>query len=333
MRDHFDAPLRHVEVVLANGDVVRTGMGALPNAKTWQQYRVWIRASRRRHLLAVELRDRHQDGFLVVPGARGVLSGNADGAEARRHSRARRDAGSPAELGRRSSATTSVLNTVDFGPPDPEPLESVWARRPSTSERYVAQKGLGYWTIDLPFYGPAKVIAAQWEYAKEKFSRIPGVTFRDGASCRFPLTRRRRSRRFPIRFRSACPASRPSPSEARAVRGHMWFSPIIPMTGEAVVEGDAGLPEQVYKDLGAPAGRFSLPIWSFFRASLRHHHFFPIERRGRTGRNREIFKRLVKTAAEHGWGRCPNAHRVHGRHCGRVLLLQQPRPVALARKH
>ena len=54
-------------------------------------------------------------------------------------------------------------------------------------ERYVAQKGLGYWTVDLPFYGPAKVIAAQWEYAKEKFSRIPGVTFRDGASYRFPL--------------------------------------------------------------------------------------------------------------------------------------------------
>src|SRR5690606_39887929 len=37
-RDHF---LAHcgMEVVLANGDIVRTGMGALPNAQTWQQYR------------------------------------------------------------------------------------------------------------------------------------------------------------------------------------------------------------------------------------------------------------------------------------------------------
>ena len=28
-----------MEVVLANGDVVRTGMGALPNSRTWQQYK------------------------------------------------------------------------------------------------------------------------------------------------------------------------------------------------------------------------------------------------------------------------------------------------------
>ena len=38
MRDHFDCHCG-MEVVLANGDVVRTGMGALPNSKTWQQYK------------------------------------------------------------------------------------------------------------------------------------------------------------------------------------------------------------------------------------------------------------------------------------------------------
>jgi FAD/FMN-containing dehydrogenase len=38
MRDHF-AAVCGMEVVLANGDVVRTGMGALPGSKTWQQYK------------------------------------------------------------------------------------------------------------------------------------------------------------------------------------------------------------------------------------------------------------------------------------------------------
>src|SRR5215472_3035244 len=38
MRDHFDAHCG-MEIVLANGDIVRTGMGALPGSKTWQQYR------------------------------------------------------------------------------------------------------------------------------------------------------------------------------------------------------------------------------------------------------------------------------------------------------
>jgi FAD/FMN-containing dehydrogenase len=38
MHDHFDA-VCGMEVVLPNGELMRTGMGALPGAKTWQQYK------------------------------------------------------------------------------------------------------------------------------------------------------------------------------------------------------------------------------------------------------------------------------------------------------
>ena len=37
-RDHIGANYG-MEVVLANGEVMRTGMGAMPNAKTWQEYK------------------------------------------------------------------------------------------------------------------------------------------------------------------------------------------------------------------------------------------------------------------------------------------------------
>ena len=37
MRDHFAAQCG-MEVVLPNGELLRTGMGALPGAETWQQY-------------------------------------------------------------------------------------------------------------------------------------------------------------------------------------------------------------------------------------------------------------------------------------------------------
>ena len=37
-RDHFDAHCG-MEVVLPNGEVLRTGTGALPGAKTWQEYK------------------------------------------------------------------------------------------------------------------------------------------------------------------------------------------------------------------------------------------------------------------------------------------------------
>src|SRR6185437_7620001 len=45
LRNHFDAHCG-MEVVLANGELIRTGMGALPAAQTWQQYKTgfgpWI---------------------------------------------------------------------------------------------------------------------------------------------------------------------------------------------------------------------------------------------------------------------------------------------------
>src|ERR1017187_10088240 len=37
-RNHFDSHCG-MEVVLANGEIMRTGMGALPGARTWQQYK------------------------------------------------------------------------------------------------------------------------------------------------------------------------------------------------------------------------------------------------------------------------------------------------------
>ena len=85
--------------------------------------------------------------------------------------------------------------------------------------------------------------------------------------------------------------------------GHMWFSPIIPMTGDAVLEATAVF-EQVYKDLGNPTGALpGLPIWSFFPRAFVIIYFFPVEHDvAKNRRNREIFRSLVKVAADHGWG-------------------------------
>jgi 4-cresol dehydrogenase (hydroxylating) len=66
-RDHFGAQCG-MEVVTGSGELVRTGMGALPGSRTWQQYKYGILP--RRHLLAVELWRRDEDGHLAHAGAR-----------------------------------------------------------------------------------------------------------------------------------------------------------------------------------------------------------------------------------------------------------------------
>jgi len=83
----------------------------------------------------------------------------------------------------------------------------------------------------------------------------------------------------------------------------MWFSPIIPMTGEAVFEAQKVF-GQAYKDMGVPSVQqiFVFPS-SFFPRSFVILCGFPIAHDvEKNRRNREIFKGLVKVAAEHGWG-------------------------------
>jgi 4-cresol dehydrogenase (hydroxylating) len=198
--------------------------------------------------------------------------------------------------------TTGVLNATSFGPPDPDLARVRVGASTGDLERYLAQKGRGYWTLDLPFYGPAKVITAQWEYAKGTFSKIPGASFRDGATYRFPLTREE-IEKIPNPVPLGIPSLTTFTVGGPFSQGHMWFSPIIPMTGAAVLEA-TDVFEQVQKDLGYPAGALpGLPIWSFFARAFVIIYFFPIEHDiEKNRRNREVFRRLIKVAAEHGWG-------------------------------
>ena len=54
-------------------------------------------------------------------------------------------------------------------------------------ERIGREQNIPYWSAELHFYGPAKVVDLQWEYTKEKFSAIPGAAFKEGRTYRFPV--------------------------------------------------------------------------------------------------------------------------------------------------
>ncbi len=313
-RNHFDSHCG-MEVVLANGELLRTGMGAMPGAKTWQQYKSgfgpWIDGIFSQSNFGVVTKM----GFWLLPAPDSYLAGTVTVP--------------------RYNDLTPLIEIVDYlentgatqgmpflgspllargplgqaGPvPDPE-LMSLLADpngpSPEAMDAYATKKGIHHWSSTLGFYGAPKANEANWEFSKEKFSAIPGAQFKDSGSMKLPLTPEQQAhfnlpefgipslQMFSIGARSA---ANPTPGE-----GHIWFSPIIPRNGEAVFEANRVF-RQAAKDLGLPVPAFSLPT-CYWNRSFIFLFGFPITHDVETNKkNRAAFKQIVKIAAEHGWG-------------------------------
>lgn len=304
MRDHFEAHCG-MEVVLANGDVIRTGMGALPGSKTWQQYKYgfgpyldgiftqsnfgvvtkmgfWLMPEPEAHITGIVSVPRHDDLPRFVEILSYLLNTGA------------------------VQGTTRIFPGVGglYGGSDPE-YQALRSKPggPTNAEleAYAAKKEVGFWSTTLPFYGAAKVIAAQWEYAKEKFSAIPGVMFRDGASYRFPLTQEQIQKiadPVSLGIPNLSFFGRPGPRS----EGHIFFSPIIPMSGEGVFEAQK-IFDRAFADMGETVGRGFLFPQSYFPRSFVVIFTFPITHDAeRNKKMREMYKHLIKVAAENGYG-------------------------------
>ena len=272
-RNHFDSHCG-MEVVLANGEILRTGMGAMPGAKTWQQYKSgfgpWIDGMFSQSNFGVITKM----GFWMLPQPDAYLSGTVT---VPKHS----DLSQMIEILNWLENTNCTTGMPFFGspllsrrgpfgppgaPPDAEltalmakPVEETWA----LLDEYAQRKGIGFFSCTLSFYGAAEANAANWEFAKEKFSAIAGAKFIDGQSYKLPLTPAANRQRLTCRS-SASPACACSPSDARSDanpnpgNGHVWFSPIIPRTGEAIFEANRVF-TQAARDLHLPVPTFSLP--------------------------------------------------------------------------
>jgi FAD/FMN-containing dehydrogenase len=301
MRDHYDNHCG-MEVVLANGEIVRTGMGALPGAKTWQQYKygfgpyidgifsqsnlgvvtklgIWLLPEPEAYRTGTVMVSKHDDLLKLVEVFAYLMNSGI------------------------VQATTLVTSPLWFSRPNPELDALRFNGEVAGLEDYAKRHNIPYWSVNLPLYGPARVIEAQWEFAKDKFSAaIPGVTFADGPSYRFPL-----SSEQVANLSDTVPFGIPSLSIFSIMgpkgQGHLGFSPIIPMTGEAVLESQKVF-TQVYRDLGSPTGSAaSFPVFSFFARAFVNIYLFPVVHDVETNRKtREIYRRLIKESAARGWG-------------------------------
>ena len=303
-------------------------MGALPNSKTWQQYKYGFGPQVDGNFSQSNFGVVTKMGFWLYPEPEAYFSGNVTVPK-------RDDVHQLVEIfaylanSRIVDGTTGVIDMTSFGPPDPQRAALRIGGSTRALEDYIKEKDLGYWSLDLPFYGPAKVIQAQWEFAKEKFSSIPGVRFREVDSHRFPLSASELAK-IPNPVPLGVPSLTTFAIGGPRSQGHMWFSPIIPMTGQAILEAQEVF-EKAYRELGSPEGALpGFPVWSFFARAFVIIYFIPIEHDIEKNRkNRAIFRGLVKTAAERGWGE----YRTHTAFMGDVMAAYSYNNHALLRLH
>jgi 4-cresol dehydrogenase (hydroxylating) len=327
-RNHFDAHCG-MEVVLANGELLRTGMGAVPNAKTWQQYKYgagplidglfsqsnfgvvtkmgfWLMPEPDAYLTGTVSVPKHQDLIPLVDTLNylensGIVNGMP-------------------QLG-------SPLLGGFFNPIGTE-LRELLSRNASIEEleAYAKKSGVGYWSCTVKFYGPAKAIQANWDYCREKFAAIPGATFEDGERYKFPLSaaeiedvtrnqaagsRNGTLPEFGIPSLTMFSIGARTETNPNPGAGHMWFSPIIPRSGEAIFEANRVFAEAAKKlDLPLNAVGFSLPTTYWNRAFI-FLFGLPVTKDPATNKkNRAKFEEIVKICAEHGWAeyRTPPAY-------------------------
>jgi (+)-pinoresinol hydroxylase len=324
-RNHFDSHCG-MEVVLASGEVMRTGMGAMPGAKTWQEYKSgfgpWVDGMFSQSNFGVVTKmgfwlmpqpDSYSSGVVTVPRHHDLipLVRILTYLENTRVTNGMPDLGSPllgipmlAEFAARFDQGSSP-----FERPQDAELTALIAKAGGEMspelDDYAQKKGIGYWNCKLSFYGAAKANAANWAFAKEKFSEIPGAKFEDGENYKLPLTPEQQEKvhkpqfgipslaMFSIGARSAI---NPTPAS-----GHMWFSPIIPRTGEAIFEANRVFAAAA-KEFGLPFLNFNLPSTYWERAFI-FIFAFPVTKDVEANKkNRAAFQKLVKVAADHGWG-------------------------------
>jgi 4-cresol dehydrogenase (hydroxylating) len=312
-RDHFGSHCG-MEVVLPNGELMRTGMGALPNADTFAQFPygfgptvdglfgqgnfgivtrmgIWLMPEPEAYLTGKVMARRRRDLIPLVQVINGLEHGGLIGLP----------------------HYDSQLATLN----DPE-LAALTARTDVSDDeldRFAARRGLPMWDVTLQFYGPAETVMANWNYAKRLIKEAIGdVRFQDGALFKYPLTEAERTRISPQHdlffvstgvpnlegFSQGPIRSRFNPNP---LDGHLFFSPIIPKTGEAALEATRVL-NDVMAAMKIPGLNpiFRTPQAWIFRSFLLVVGL-PISRSDPNINENsiKIFQKAVKLCADRGW--------------------------------
>ena len=317
-RNHFDAACG-IEVVLPTGRLMRTGMGALPGAMTWQQFRPGfgprIDGLFKQSNFGVVTKmgfwlmpppENHATGVVRVPRFRDLIPlvdiiGRLEQSKIVQG------------LWSLSSPITGTIADAAHGggPPKVDPRIGSILSDPQgvdLKKLDVAAQSVGvpFWACEFNLYGPKKFIRAQWECISDALGEIPGAQFKLDEIRSLPLPAEDLARMFdtgPLGIPSLRTFSLgPMVSyEGEDVVGHIFFSPVIPRTGEAAIEA-MDVFAAIARKYRLPYPPLQFPSAIFERAFL-FAVGLPVTRSPAVNAKvREAFRELFAIATARGWG-------------------------------
>jgi len=175
-------------------------------------------------------------------------------------------------------------------------------------DAYAQARKLPFWSLNFTLYGPPQVIQAQWDYLRGRFSAIDGAAFSEDARFAFPLSDDEVDKvvdKTVLGIPNLALFATRSGADAPPLEGHMDFSPVVPMTGAAVLEALNVFGKILHEAGITPLG--GLPA-SYHTRAMNIIYAIPTGRDPETNKTaRETFAKLIDAAAERGWGE----YRVH----------------------
>lgn len=308
-RDHYDSH-SGMEVILPNGELIRTGMGALPGAKTWAEYRHGFGPSVDGLFAQGNFGIVTKMGFHLMPQPDAYMSGMVFVPR-------RADLIPLVEIVN-SLEHTGVIGQPRYGSPLQALLGEAELKTRINSragvaddelDRLAKDRKLASWQVELQLYGAPAAIKANWAAACSKIAAaIPGAKFEIGQEYEFPLTQAQKDAiphkaalgvpDLSIFFVGARAKESPEPGD-----GFMWFSSVIPKSGEAIFEA-----QKMYRAAAWNLGieptisPFSTPS-SWYRTFILISGL-PISRSDNelNKRSRQLYEAYAQAAAAAGFG-------------------------------
>ncbi len=306
-RGHWEA-VCGIEAVMADGELFRTGMGALPGSETWQQYRMGIGPCLdglfRQSTLGVVTKM----GFWMFPQPEAYLSTSVD---VMRFEDLEElvDIFNELEYGNIFNGMPGIGSPVLS---QDNPIAMAMIPEPEEMNRMVAESGLPAWRGSLNFYGPESVIRAQWDYVKSRFAHFPDVRFNEQSFVELPLSPEDMERihkpRFGIPSLDIFAVGSRGYGDFNPSDGHIWFSAVIPRSGRGIIDANRVMRRECER-LGLDLFMFA-PAVTCWTRSFVLFAAVPVYKDPERNRHlREAVTEIISICGSHGWGeyRCPPA--------------------------